>query len=362
METTQLIKQSREGGAPYGTFVPKDDAVGNTKWVMVSILSLLSCLNQAICYTYAPVSRFAEAGWHHKIQCTTLITIYFIAYIPFAFVGSWIMDHRGLRYGVLLGAALQAIGASLRLVGELVDPSYQIYFLVIGQTLAAVAMPFMVNSPPMLSALWFPPSQRAMATSIAVNCNQLGIAMVYILCPFFVTSIADIANWTALVAAFSVAALLLALCKFRASSKFANMDEEASYNWHQWVSAFHHDGFFLTVLVFAVAEMVTNVLSSLLNHILRADVFSKPQKGLIGAAFIVSALIGGQVVSGYIDGTRSHKVALVVCLVITGASLVSFHFAASAVFAGQMYITMGCLMLAGLFLGPLQPVSLELGT
>ncbi|RHY32725.1 hypothetical protein DYB32_002307 [Aphanomyces invadans] len=239
-----------------------------------------------------------------------------------------------------------------------------------------------------------------MATSIAVNCNQLGIAMVYvllqswhnrvifamvvcryILCPFFVTSIADIAKWTALVAAFSVAALLLALCKFRASSKFANMDEEASYNWHQWVSAFHHDGFFLTVLVFAVAEMVTNVLSSLLNHILRADVFSKPQKGLIGAAFIVSALIGGQVVSGYIDGTRSHKVALVVCLVITGrqenspspwkrdamcvvagASLVSFHFAASAVFAGQMYITMGCLMLAGLFLGPLQPVSLELAT
>ncbi|ETV82597.1 hypothetical protein, variant 1 [Aphanomyces astaci] len=363
MAQTQLIKPASEA-APYGTFVPTlvvDSTVASTKWVMVAILSMLSCLNQAICYTYAPVSHFAEQGWHHTITCTTLITVYFVAYIPFAFIGSWIMDHRGLRFGVLLGAGLQAAGASLRVVGDWIDPSYQLYFLFGGQMLAAVAMPFMVNSPPMLSALWFPPSQRAMATSVAVNCNQLGIALVYILCPLVVTSVTDIPNWTLLIAALSIAAFVVTIFWFKSSAKFLNVDDDVSYDWHQWLNAFHHDGFFLTVFVFAVAETVTNVLSSLLNHILRADVFTKAQKGLIGAAFIVSALVGGQVVSGYIDGTQLHKVALVVCLVVTGVSLVAFHFAASAVFSGQMYVTMACLMVAGLFLGPLQPISLELG-
>ncbi|RHY97722.1 hypothetical protein DYB37_008088, partial [Aphanomyces astaci] len=209
------------------------------------------------------------------ITCTTLITVYFVAYIPFAFIGSWIMDHRGLRFGVVLGAGLQAAGASLRVVGDWIDPSYQLYFLFGGQMLAAVAMPFMVNSPPMLSALWFPPSQRAMATSVAVNCNQIGIALVYILCPLVVTSVTDIPNWTLLIAALSIAAFVVTIFWFKSSVKFLNVDDDVSYDWHQWLSAFHHDGFFLTVFVFAVAETVTNVLSSLLNHILRADVFTK---------------------------------------------------------------------------------------
>ncbi|KAH9104922.1 hypothetical protein LEN26_000603 [Aphanomyces euteiches] len=369
MEKTQPNDARKQANTvnPYGTFndnsndvcaSPGHETSSCTKWTMVSILSLLSCLNQAICYTYAPVSHMAEANWNNQIRCTTLITIYFIAYIPFAFVGSWIMDKKGLRFGVLLGAALQALGASLRYVAE-IEPSAKLLWLVGGQTLSAIAMPFMVNSPPMLSALWFPPHQRAMATSIAVNCNQLGIALVYIICPLFVSTQTDVVDWTAFIAVFSVAAFALAWCFFKASSKF--IKDEASYDWNQWLSAFHHDGFALTVFVFAVAETVTNVLSSLLNHLLNGDVFTKAQKGLIGAAFIISALVGGQIVSAYIDGTRLHKQSLIACLFVTGLSLLAFQVAASSAFNGQIIVTMGCLMLAGLFLGPLQPISLELG-
>ncbi|KAF0695192.1 Aste57867_13956 [Aphanomyces stellatus] len=363
MENNQLAPVHNEVN-PYGTFLSptsSEDTTGRTKWVMVALLSLLSCLNQAICYTFAPVSHIAELSWGYQIHCTTLITIYFIAYIPFAFVGSWIMDKKGLRFGVLFGAVLQAAGALVRYVAmfDTFGPHGSMTLLVLGQTLAAIAMPFMVNSPPMLSALWFPSSQRAMATSIAVNCNQLGIAFVYILCPFFVTSAADVTTWSGFVAALSLASAVLAYFFFQASSKFIH--DDVSYEWHQWLSAFHHEGFALTVFVFSVAETVTNVVSSLLNHLLRGDVFTKAQKGLIGAAFIVSALIGGQFVSGYIDGTRLHKISLIVCLAITGVSLMSFQLAAGATFYGQLYVTMGSLMLAGLFLGPLQPISLELG-
>ncbi|EQC37890.1 hypothetical protein SDRG_04911 [Saprolegnia diclina VS20] len=369
VDTTMLPKEPSPHLPAYGTFEENDamaspgDQPRHVKWVMVGLLSLLSGLNQAICYSYAPIAKMAEASWDYGVESTTLITIYFIVYLPFAFVGSWVMDKKGLRYGVLLGAILQAVGASIRYLATAghVDSSFQVLFLVLGQTLAAMAMPFMVNSPPMLSALWFPPSQRAAATSIAVNCNQLGIAVVYLLTPFLVHSPDDVAPWSGVIALLALLSTALACCFFQRSPLF--VASSTSYDAKQWVAAFHHDGFGLTVLVFSIAETVINVLSSMLTHILNVDGFSKTQEGLIGAAFIVSALFGGQCLSAYVDATKAHKKALTVCLVLTAIALLLFELVltASDVLPNHVVWTLVCLMAAGLFLGPLQPISLELG-
>lgn len=39
------------------------------RWGMLLILSLLSGLNQAICYTYAPVATLFEQHWHGRVRC-----------------------------------------------------------------------------------------------------------------------------------------------------------------------------------------------------------------------------------------------------------------------------------------------------
>ncbi|OQR93123.1 Major facilitator Superfamily, partial [Thraustotheca clavata] len=352
----------------YGTFEENDtmagspDKRGNIKWIMVTLLSLLSCLNQAICYSYAPIAKIAEESWDYGVQTTTLITIYFIVYIPFAFIGSWVMDYKGLRFGVLVGALLQASGATLRFIASSghVDKIWEVLFLICGQTLAAMAMPFMVNSPPMLSALWFPPSQRAAATSIAVNCNQLGIAFVYIITPFLVLGPEDVPRWSGIIALISILTAALACCFFQRSPHF--ISTSSSFDWKQWRDAFNHEGFSLTILVFSIAETVINVLSSMLNHILNSAGFSKKQEGLIGAAFIVSSLFGGQCLSAYVDVTKAHKKALMGCLFITATSLTLFQTVlAFPAIPHHVVWTLVCLMIAGLFLGPLQPISLELG-
>uniref|UniRef100_K3W927 Uncharacterized protein n=1 Tax=Globisporangium ultimum (strain ATCC 200006 / CBS 805.95 / DAOM BR144) TaxID=431595 RepID=K3W927_GLOUD len=87
---------------------------GGRKWLMVAILSVLSGVNQAICYSYAPIASIAESRWQQRLHSTELITVYFVSYIPCSFLGSWLMDKKGLRYGVLLGALLQALGALVR--------------------------------------------------------------------------------------------------------------------------------------------------------------------------------------------------------------------------------------------------------
>lgn len=184
------------------------------KWVMLAILSVLSAVNQAICYSYAPISTIVEDRWNHQLHAETLITIYFISYIPGAFVGSWIMDQKSLAYGVLLGGLLQAIGASLRYFACFLAPAGEMYTTFSGQLLAALAMPFMVNSPPLFSANWFPPSMRAASTSVALNANALGTALVYLAAPFLVRSRDDIPDWNLYIALLAIGSCVVALVFF----------------------------------------------------------------------------------------------------------------------------------------------------
>ena len=55
-----------------------------------------------------------------------------------------------------------------------------------GQFFIALAGPFIVQGPPLLSAAWFPPHQRTTATSVASTCMIFGVAMSFIIGPLMV--------------------------------------------------------------------------------------------------------------------------------------------------------------------------------
>ncbi|GLE03683.1 hypothetical protein PINS_up012585 [Pythium insidiosum] len=346
---------SMEDDGDYGTFLAGPEPTpapaiarpfdSPRKWLMVAILSALTAVNQGICYSYAPIASFAETRWEQHLHSTELITVYFISYIPCSFLGSWIMDKKGLRYGVLLGGVLQALGAGLRYAATFSSSTrVEASVTLLGQILASVAMPFMVNSPPVLSANWFPPSLRATSTSIAVNANAMGTAFIYLTAPFVVHSTGR------------PAAVEPPRRGRRRALGCGRLYEE--YDWKQWVNAFLHRGFWHTVWAFSVAECIVNAMSALLGKFLSTDGFSKSEIGLIGAAFIVSSLVGSQIISRYVDKRRNHQAALQVCLVLTGVSLAVFK---GTLPVGNTWLTLSSLMIVGAFLGPLQPIVLELG-
>ncbi|OWZ18490.1 Major Facilitator Superfamily (MFS) transporter [Phytophthora megakarya] len=331
---------------------------------MLAILSVLSSINQAICYSYAPIDSIVEARWDERIRSEHLITIYFISYIPCSFIGSWLMDKFGLRFGVLLGAFLQAGGASLRYFACSFDSAEEPYITFLGQLLASLAMPFMVNSPPVLSANWFPSYLRAASTSVAVSADQLGAAIVYLVAPFVVRSTDEVPFYNFCVMAIAGAAFVIALLFFRSYPKpgddhfvAAKSHLEDDYDWSQWANAFRHSGFWHTVVAFSVAECVLNAMCALLNKFLSAANFSTTQVGIFGAVFIVSSLIGSQIISRYVDEKRDHKMALQICLLLVGVGITLFRLLPKT----QIHATLFSLLFLGFVLGPLQPIALELG-
>ena len=93
---------------------------------------------------------------------------------PGIFPATRLFEARGLRVGLLVGAALNALGAVLRWQGA-VSRSFVAAF--VGQTICSIAQCFTLGVPPILAAAWFGPQERARATSIGVLSNQLGGAL-----------------------------------------------------------------------------------------------------------------------------------------------------------------------------------------
>ena len=89
--------------------------------------------------------------------------------IPCGIIATWLIDTLGLRLSVILSAWLNCIGAVLRLVSAVdgIAEGAIVPLVFIGQTIAALAQPFVLFAPTKLSALWFGEDERAVSNMLA---------------------------------------------------------------------------------------------------------------------------------------------------------------------------------------------------
>ncbi|OQR78635.1 putative MFS-type transporter C09D4.1-like, partial [Tropilaelaps mercedesae] len=100
--------------------------------------------------------------------------IYCAAYVPLIFPASWIMEKRGLRFSICLGAFGTALGSCIKAFSA---SSNLFWLLMIGQTIVACSQIFILSVPPRLAAVWFSPQEVSKACAFGVFGNQLGIAL-----------------------------------------------------------------------------------------------------------------------------------------------------------------------------------------
>jgi FLVCR family MFS transporter 7 len=290
-------------------------------------------------------------------------------------VGSWTIDTLGLHATIILGAWLQAAGTSLRVLGGFMDIEHEVSLTVLGQFIAATAMPFFINTPPLLSKTWFDTQERTTATAISVNANACGVAFVYLVAPLIVTSPAKTFEWNIIMAGACLAFAVVAtgiFGFFQAPHRDSvpqqrcpddehddGVEPEAKgYDWHQWVVAVRKKGFIITVFAFSVSECVLNGMSALLNKMLHPEGFSTRDIGFCGALFILMGLISSYFTCRIIDQRGNHGFVLNVCL---GATVLSFSLYRFALYIPGQWDTFLALMLVGASVGPLQSILVELG-
>eukprot|EP00126_Sphaerothecum_destruens_P015701 Sdes_comp9738_c0_seq1m1247 len=144
------------------------------RWLMLFVFCTLTWSSAFLWTTFAPIFDMVKAYWHVSTsQVNMMSMLYLFTYLPGVFVGGWMLDVLGLRWSLVVGAFLNAVGPWIRYVGR--NPNGWDWIFA-GQFVAACAQSFTLSAPPKIAAEWFGEKERSTATSIGVLANNMGIA------------------------------------------------------------------------------------------------------------------------------------------------------------------------------------------
>ncbi|GAU87317.1 hypothetical protein RvY_00192-1 [Ramazzottius varieornatus] len=154
------------------------------RWTMLTVFALCSMINAFQWIAYSIISdRVRDFYSVSLIAVDWLSMIYMLVYIPLVFPATWILESGGLRITLLLGSFGNFLG-SLMKCGSAQRHLFGLTFF--GQTVAAISQCFILGLPAQLAAVWFPANQVALATSVGVFGNQLGVALGFLIPPLIV--------------------------------------------------------------------------------------------------------------------------------------------------------------------------------
>jgi sugar phosphate permease len=361
------------------------------RWYVLLVFSWLSSMQGLVWCTFSTVPESSNNYFGEPAKSQKFIDLILnwgpIIYLPAVFVSAWMLTKEdGLRKGVILGASLVFLAASIRCIPTFLDDHttdkwYVLFCVHFGQVLNALVGPLVQASPTYLSVNWFGDGERATATAIGSVSNGLGIGFAYILGPAIVQNGDDVALFLRAIAVAAFIPLLLILLFFpdhphRAPSaayaeraKKKSVGDEVSYLRGLWL-AFKNRSFLFLVIAGSLQAAAWFVWSSTLPSILQPEDFSEAQAGSFASVTRFAGMIGGFLAGRLADGTilqRRLKWMICLCLLLAVIGFTMFTLSNPSIafkdhppFPQTYGFEFLSVAIAGFFLGAVSPLFLEL--
>src|SRR4030043_255817 len=141
------------------------------RWGILAIYMYLSALTQLYWLNFAAIDTFLEERFSIPASSVMWFTLVFpLVQVLLTMPAGMIIDKKGFKYGVGIGALFTGMFAMLRLVSP---DSFTI--LLISQIGIAIGQPFILNGITKLAITWFP--QKEEATAVGLGSMALFIGM-----------------------------------------------------------------------------------------------------------------------------------------------------------------------------------------
>ncbi len=264
-------------------------------------------LTQVFWYNFAPlisllVSRYGvselAAGW--------TVMVFPAASLLLSGHAGVLIDRRGYRYSIVLGLAVMALAAVVRIMAG------PFWLLLAGQALAAIAVPYIVTGLSNLVTDWFEPEQESAITGICTIAIFVGMALALAAPPALVSQL----GLRGAMAVLAVASCLWAAVFPLAVPRRPRLDAVRSTpaesgftpilrnrNLHVlFASAFLGQGCF-------------NALTTWLEPIWHERGISSAAAGRAGSIVILGGMLGSMVLPRLVDVARRPRLILWACLV-----------------------------------------------
>uniref|UniRef100_A0A2K5JZD3 Major facilitator superfamily (MFS) profile domain-containing protein n=1 Tax=Colobus angolensis palliatus TaxID=336983 RepID=A0A2K5JZD3_COLAP len=335
------------------------------RWVLLLMVSLVSCSNAMLWLSFAPVADIiAEHFVLSMAQINWLSLVYLVVSALFGVVAIWVLDSVGLRGATILGAWLNFAGSVLRIVPcAVIGTQNPFAFLMGGQSLCALAQSLVIFSPAKVAALWFPQHQRATANMLATISNPMGVLVANVLSPALVKEGEDILLMLGVYAIpAGVVCLLSTICLWESVPPTPPSAGAASSTSEKFLDGLkllvQNKAYVILAVCFGGCMGISYSFSTLLQQILCASGYSNGFSGLCGALFIAFGILGALALGPYVDRTKHFTEATKISLCLV--SLACMAFALVSLLQGQIFALATTCSLLGLFGFSVTPVAMEL--
>ncbi|MCJ7576089.1 MAG: MFS transporter [Dehalococcoidia bacterium] len=141
------------------------------RWVVLAVYMYISALTQLYWLNFAAIDTFIEGRFSIPPSTVMWFTLVFpLVQVLLSMPAGMVIDRKGFKYGVGIGALFTGVFAMLRLVNT---DSFTI--LLISQIGIAVGQPFVLNGVTKLVVTWFP--QKEEATAVGLGSLALLVGM-----------------------------------------------------------------------------------------------------------------------------------------------------------------------------------------
>jgi predicted MFS family arabinose efflux permease len=284
-----------------------------SRWLVLGLFVLVAGVSQMLWLNYAPLLTQVQAKWGITEGTAALLLLVFpLVYVLLSVPAGKLIDKKGYKFSVALGAVLMAAFSCLRIF----EGSFAV--ALVAQVGIAVGQPFAVNGISKLVADWFEGEQSAIATGLGTMGMFAGMAAGMATTPPLVEALGyqgAMVAFAAVTIAIAVAWVLLARTNPKAPAAAA-AEEPAMLPLLKDKSL---------LLLFALAFLglgFFNGLTTWLEPILAPNGFDAVKAGLVGAVMIVGGIVGAVVVPALSDKFKMRKPFLIGSVLLSLAALV----------------------------------------
>jgi len=306
-----------------------------SRWHMLGIYSLLACMNQIVWVCFVAIPSSTSNRFDVNTTSVNFLAMVFpILFFPGLLLSSLTMEKYSLRGTMLIASIMMTTGCIVRFLGVVLPSSegHESYALIlVGQSVVALAQPFVLNLPGVIAGRWFGAEERDLATTIGTLSNILGQAIGQAIAPICVKENDEDKNvghqtdgFTLLLGwqlGLSVLAFLWVFLCFRnrpptpPSYGVVKIDRKSIFK--KWRALLQNRDFNILLFVFGVGLALFNSIVTLLDQFLSPCGYNSDDSGNIGAALVGSGIVGAAIVGTAMDSLHWYRTTLKSTIVIS---------------------------------------------
>ena len=155
------------------------------RWLILAVSSLISMMSNEIWISLSTVASIVHTYYQvNSIFIDWLALVSSLLMVLLLVPCSYFLTKFGLRWSMIIGAILSALGSCLRLVGA---GSSGFAYVFTGSCICALAHCLLFFLPPHVAMVWFGDRERTIASSIGMLVSASGVGVGYLLGIFFVS-------------------------------------------------------------------------------------------------------------------------------------------------------------------------------